>query len=425
MVLADNQVQKERFAAFIQAMPPALKGKDSPMRYRWALSLVLLCGSGVTRVAAEDEPLPPLIYPPAVAKEIWAACKEGRMYGRIEGMAWFIKDAHTPPLITFGSASDAIPGALGQPGTSIAFGGDLDTKTHTGGQFTLGYWFNTDHSMGMEANYWFLNQRGVEYSAGSSGNVGALVISRPFFDPNSNIENADPVALTGVQAGSTSARFTDRLQGAEFNFLGDFVGEHWAHFNLIVGVRVFTMVEGLNMNTNTAALPLSTGIVDTFAESFRTRNQFVGGQIGADSDMRFGDFEVDLRGTFALGGNYETALIDGLARHNDPAGAIAAPGGLFTQVTNIGHHERGSFTYFTEVGGSLAYWWTEYFSLRAGYRFFYINSVIRPGDQMDRTVSIQPVPPPSIPVGVGRPIFSFKESDFWAHGVNFGCELRF
>jgi hypothetical protein len=380
---------------------------------------------GLTQLRAE-EPLPPLIAPPAVAVDLWAACKEGRIYGRIEGMAWFIKDAHTPPLITFGSPSDPIPGALGQPGTSIAFGGSIDTGDHTGAQFTLGYWFDTDRAYGMEVNYWFLNERSVAFGAGSTGSPGLAVISRPFFDPNLGIENADVVAINGVQAGTTNVKLTDRLQGGEFNFLAGVTGDASYQLRCIAGIRVFTLQEDLTMITDTAALPLSSGISDQFSERFGTRNQFVGGQIGLDGDCRIGDFELDLRGTFALGGNYETALIDGVAVHTDPTtGTIAAPGGLFAQVTNIGHHERGSFTYFTEVGATLSYWWTEYFSMRAGYRLFYINSVIRPGDQIDRTVSIQPVPPPPVPVGVPRPIFSFKESDFWAQGLNVGVELRF
>lgn len=397
------------------------------MRYRWALSLVLLCGSGITSAQAEDPPLPPLISPPAVASELWAACKEGRLYGRIEGMAWFLKNSHTPPLVTFGSATDAIPGALGQPGTVVAFGGgDLDTQTHTGGQFTLGYWFNTDRTLGLETNYWFLNQRGIMFGASSTGAPGSAVISRPFFDANLLIENADPVAFPGVQAGSTSVKYTDRLQGGEFNLLCGVGGDTAYRVNLIAGVRVVTLVEGLAMVTETEAFPVTTGITDVFLEDFRTRNQFVGGQVGAEGDFRIGDFEIDLRGTVALGGNYETALIDGLAQHTDPVtGNVVAPGGLFTQVTNIGHHERGVFTYFAEAGATLSYWWTEYFSLRVGYRVFYINNVIRPGDQIDRTISVQPVPAPVPPLGALRPIFSFKETDFWAHGVNFGCEFRF
>src|SRR5437660_3347866 len=120
------------------------------MRNRWAVSLVIVCGLGLgaplEKVAADggegSAQDKPLITPPALASELCAAAKEGRIYGRIEGMEWFIRDAHTPPLVTFGNVADAIPGALGQPGTVIAFGGNIDTGMHAGAQFTLGYWFH-------------------------------------------------------------------------------------------------------------------------------------------------------------------------------------------------------------------------------------------------------------------------------------------
>jgi hypothetical protein len=393
------------------------------MRYRWALSLVIVCGFGVTQVHAEDNHL---ITPPALAGELWSACKDGRIYFRVEGMAWFIRDAHTPPLVTTGNAADPIPGALGQPGTSILFGGNIDTHTHDGAQFTLGYWFDTNQDMGLEATYWFFNTRSHLFGVASTGAPGTAVISRPFFDANALIENADPVALPGVQSGSAEVRLSDHMEGGEFNFLTTGDSSPWYCYRFIAGVAFFSLDENLGMITQTFALPAGSGIADAFNESFRTQNKFVGGQVGVEGGVRVLErLELNARGTFALGGNYESVFIDGLALHRDPnAGTIIGPGGLFTQVTNIGHHNRGSFTYMSEVGVKAAYWWTDYFNMSIGYKLLYLNSVVRAGDQIDRVVSVQPIGG-GLVQGAFRPLFSFHETDFWAHGVNFGCELRF
>jgi hypothetical protein len=52
-----------------------------------------------------------------------------------------------------------------------------------------------------------------------------------------------------------------------------------------------------------------------------------------------------------------------------------------------------------------------------GYTFLYISSVVRPSDQIDRSVNIAP---PNT-----RPAFSFHATDFWTQGVNLGLEIRF
>jgi hypothetical protein len=56
--------------------------------------------------------------------------------------------------------------------------------------------------------------------------------------------------------------------------------------------------------------------------------------------------------------------------------------------------------------------------------------VVRPGDQIDR--GINPVQAPAITgvpnapfIGPSRPAPLFNLTDFWAHGTNFGLEVRY
>ncbi len=61
-----------------------------------------------------------------------------------------------------------------------------------------------------------------------------------------------------------------------------------------------------------------------------------------------------------------------------------------------------------------------------GYDFLYWSSVARPGDQIDRTVNSTQIAPRTGPfTGPARPAFEFKNTDYWAHGVNFGVEFRY
>ena len=76
-----------------------------------------------------------------------------------EYLMWWLQPGETPPLVTSGPASDPMSGALGQPGTQTLFGGSLDSLRH-GGRFTAGTWLNQDHTLGLEASYFFLGGGG-------------------------------------------------------------------------------------------------------------------------------------------------------------------------------------------------------------------------------------------------------------------------
>src|SRR5205823_3673536 len=59
-----------------------------------------------------------------------------RLWFHGEYLLWWIKDSNIPPLLTTGSPADPLPGALGQPHTTILFGGgNVDNYTRSGGRF--------------------------------------------------------------------------------------------------------------------------------------------------------------------------------------------------------------------------------------------------------------------------------------------------
>jgi hypothetical protein len=60
-----------------------------------------------------------------------------------------------------------------------------------------------------------------------------------------------------------------------------------------------------------------------------------------------------------------------------------------------------------------------------GYNFLYWSNVIRPGNQVDRVINPNLLPPANGLGGPNRPTFEFHGSDFWAQGVSFGLEFRY
>src|SRR5262249_23258829 len=67
-------------------------------------------------------------------------------------LGWKIGDARQPtPLVTAGSLAAPLPGALGQPGTSVQIGGtSVSLPMELGGRFALGTWIERAAGLGIE-----------------------------------------------------------------------------------------------------------------------------------------------------------------------------------------------------------------------------------------------------------------------------------
>ena len=100
-------------------------------------------------------------------------------------------------------------------------------------------------------------------------------------------------------------------------------------------------------------------------------------------------------------------------------------GGLFAQPTNIGHYTRDVFAVVPEGNVQLGYQLTDRLRATVGYTFFYMSDVVRPGDQIDRTINPALLALPPAAGGPARPAFQVRQSDFWAQGIDFGLEFLY
>jgi hypothetical protein len=66
-------------------------------------------------------------------------------------------------------------------------------------------------------------------------------------------------------------------------------------------------------------------------------------------------------------------------------------------------------------------------SVHAGYDCLCWSGVTRAGDQIDRVIDTRQSPTsPNLTGGGGvRPIVPFRETTFWAHGVNVGVRVEY
>src|SRR5262249_55327937 len=125
---------------------------------------------------------------------------------------------------------------------------------------------------------------------------------------------------------------------------------------------------------------------DLTDDSFQTRNQFWGGQVGLRGEYAFDRYFVSANTTLALGGTEELLNIIGSSTLNvQGSPLVVAPGGLYALPSNSASARKSEFVVIPELqlkaGVELATW------CRAtlGYDFLYWNHVMRPGNQIDTT----------------------------------------
>lgn len=428
------------------------------MRKGLLASVALLVGSAAWAEApSEAKPAVPAVTAPVVVvgnsgsidcaptvcdTDCACPCPE-RLWMSADYLLWWLKSQPAPgPLVTGGSAADPIPGALGQPGTTVLFGNqNINQNPFSGMRLGAGYWFGPERRVGIEGSYFLLEKQTQFFTAGS-GPAGSPVIARPvIFTPG--IEGSEVSSFPGEIAGATAVSASTRLTGWEINAAirarrqGNFT------YDVIAGFRSLDLNESLVIQDSlTPLLPdgfltfqgVANGVLPPSRladfDSFHTSNKFYGGQIGGRFDWRSGRFHANVLTKLALGTTQEIVTINGSTSVITPgAASVTAPGGILAQPTNIGRYYRSEFGVVPEIGLNLGYQVTQHIEVLMGYSFLYWNSVVRPGNTIDRTVNASQIPSdqgftPGAAVPA-RPAFGFNSSDFWAQGINFGLAFRY
>ncbi len=366
----------------------------------------------------------------------------GRFWFDAEYLLWWTKAGHIPPLVT--TSSPAVGGALG-PNTTVLFGGDSDGEhpVRDGGRFSAGFWLDCDHTFGIEAGYFFLGSHanGSDFSrdTGTLSQGGNVLLARPFFNTATGTQDAEVTALPGavpglppLATGNISIRQHLDLQGAEANAVCTLCCGCNGSVGLLAGGRWVELRERLDIAESVNVTPgVGTFGGDTIGvfDSFRTRNEFYGGQVGVEGEWRRGRFFLDAISTIAFGNTRETVDIRGLTRITTPAGVTTvSPAGLLALRTNSGHFSRDQFAVMPEEILRAGIQVTKCVRFSIGYDFLALSNVVRPGDQIDPALNPNLIPTSLTfgqPGGAARPAFAFHDTGFWAQGVNFGLEFRY
>jgi hypothetical protein len=363
---------------------------------------------------------------------------------RADILGWWTKGMNVPPLVTAGPSQNQ-PGVIGEPGTEILYGGgEILDRARVGGRITAGMWLDECHTWGVEADYFALQDLSENYFA--SG-FHSMYLSRPIIDVTGGLPgdygvegvNNDDLCgglaietKTGFQGGGLSLRrnlccHTDCCSSGGTNPCNwNDWSQYCCRLDLIGGYRYYRLDDSIYINERLRSIadsgPVAFGTTFDIYDTFRTRNEFHGGDVGLVGTAFRGKWSLE--GTFkvALGNNRSVTTINGSTTTTVPGQQPnSLEGGLLALDSNIGTYRRDDFVVIPQIGLQLGYQWNCHLRTFVGYDFMYWANVMRAGDQIDLRVDTAQLPPGQ---PGDYPEFLARDSAFWAQGISGGVEVR-
>lgn len=346
-------------------------------------------------------------------------------WGSIEYLHWWVQNSPiNVPLITQNNNPSAF-GFIGEPGTTVIFGtGSNNPAFNFGGipgvRINIGGWVNKAFIYGLEASGYTLFSSKKSFTASSIDGKNAI-INIPFFSVDSGNENVL------VNRLPNTASVSDTLQSFGFELNGLYNLKNQTNFPLIflLGFRYLNVQEKLRLNDAVInALPIPNSVLNV-RDDFSTGNDFYGIQTGIRTNIRYQKIYLDFSVKIAFGNNHQILGINGQTNINNQT--ILQPIGLFAEPTNIGNYQSNQFAVLPELQAKIGYHFTQHVHAFIGYDFFYLNKVIRPGEQIDRNINLSQnslTGGTGILSGPAAPSVGFNNTSMWMQGIGVGIEYR-
>ena len=307
------------------------------------------------------------------------------------------------PLVTVGSVADPIPGALGQPNTSVAFGANsLGTGLSSGFEAEAGLYLDSERMFSVDLGGFLLFPEQI-HSVFASSPSGFPVIARPYISAVGGQLRAEQTSLPPIFSGSTTVDSTTRLYGFEANArCNGHLASHW-DADLLGGFRFLRLEDRLTIGDRITPIPPNNPLiflgqaVDPLStlsdqDSFSTSNNFYGLNLGGRLRYQYDWLSITAFGKVALGATEERVRIAGSTTLVSPTGTQTAVGGILALPSNIGSFNRTVFGVVPEAGITLGVQPVNHVRLSVGYSLLYWNAVARPGDQIDPRLNRTQIP---------------------------------
>jgi hypothetical protein len=384
----------------------------------WATLLTAVATGMVTAQTAE-----PVAETPFVAESAEELPAPVRLYGSVEYLYWWLREGHIPPLLT--TSSFASGGLLGQADTRVLYGDDrLETRhgdRFIGARPQLGWWLDDAHSLAVEGSAFFLERDSTYFKAVSDGST---LLARPYISALDGSPASEIIAgpnPAGLRNGGFNGYSRIEFFGEEANLIGNVLEGAADRLDVVAGARFLQLRDRLDLTATGRLLPDQTTLYG-LTDHFRVANAFYGGQVGLRSHHQWGHWDLDFRGTAALGGNVETIRTFGDRTTQTPLQREVLPYGLAVLPSNAGRFQRTAVDALYEFGVNVGYRLGEHVRIFCGYTFLLWDSPLRAGDQVD--LYFNPNQLAGAAGGPARPAIPWRDDLFWAQGLSVGLEFR-
>src|SRR5262249_51907741 len=154
-----------------------------------------------------------------------------------------------------------------------------------------------------------------------------------------------------------------------------------SEFNLLAGVRYVDLHEKLRIHNSSKDF-LFNNVTD-IDDSFSTRNQFYGIQVGGHLPRQWNRLCFDATAKMALGPTHQVVDVQGTITQSGPnplipPGLGTFPGGYFAQPSNIGRLAENQLTVIPSVELKVGYQIAQWLTASIGYDAMYWGGVVRP-----------------------------------------------
>ncbi len=356
-------------------------------------------------------------------------------FGNVEYNMWWTKTRTVPPLVTTSPAGTPLLQTGVLPGAQVLFGADqVGDGLGSGGRLTIGKWLDGYETIALAGKFYAFRGKDGEFSQTSNGTTNLAI---PFFDAQIGQEAAYQVAfspdgITPFAEGTINVQDRIDLVGGEVYFQSLVYDEPGIRVDLLGGYQYLRLDNSFHMDSTlisrNAAIVSPVGTSVFIEDNFDGRNEFNGGTLGLNLTAIHDRWTFNVLGKMSIGNMNQTIVIDGNTVITAPNGALdIRDEGLFALGTNQGSYSRDKIAYIPEAGLKVGYWVHPNVNVSLGYTFMYVSSVVMGGDQINRNLNLsQTNGGPAVGPNTNQPAFlGFRDTDFWAQGLNFGLECKF
>jgi hypothetical protein len=370
-----------------------------------------------------------------------------------EYMILFPKSAPlTAPLLTTGAPISG--GVLGNPTTRVLYGdGRISFDVASAFRATLGGLWGPEMRYGWEVIGFDMERDSRRYTTRSAV-TGTPLLARPYYDTVTGRQSSLIVASPATGQGYFTTGTSTEAWGVEANLTMNLYRaaptQVWGYSaSLLGGLRFAVLDERFSAISQS---DIRENVPFTFAnehfgsflnaarggdsvmlvyDSFHTRNEFYGINLGLQQELRYGRWFTALSTKIAFGDMRQVIGIKGysMVTQNGAAGfQTVAPGGMYALSDRLGKFRQDNFAVLPELGVNVGCHFTPNLTGFIGYNFLFMSNVARAA-QLPTAAINSSLLPASSNFGVSTtnmpPAPVFTHSTYWLQGVNFGLSFRY